>query len=415
MRERQRAFEAFDGSDLRPVRQALAAPPAVLPAHLDPSRAVAVIGDLYATIAAPESWPEVIDRFCDLTGARGAISGVFDVHQPAVHRHSASTSMTAGELLDLLDVATEERADRFRQLYALAPQSLMLFPDPEGRGGAEADGFIRFLQEKFDLHSIVSANANPTKSWFDYCSFFFGPDDETGQTQAQATISYLLPHIAKANAACRPLDLLRRRFSAALAALDRLAHGVAIITPEAEIIAANKAMETILEDCDGLQRAADGRLTVADADAAPAFAEWAAEISDAARASRIADGDWISVPRRSGLADYVVEAAPFIDTSAGEMNARFRGAILFCIDPETPTMLTAEGLSLAYGFTPAEKTTSRNLLSGQTNRQIAEALTVSVETVKSHAKALYAKTNTRNRADFIRLAAHVSPQVLDPD
>jgi DNA-binding NarL/FixJ family response regulator len=48
------------------------------------------------------------------------------------------------------------------------------------------------------------------------------------------------------------------------------------------------------------------------------------------------------------------------------------------------------------------------LTTGATNREIAEALHVSAETVKKHAAALYRKLGVRNRTEAAQLAPELS-------
>ena len=48
------------------------------------------------------------------------------------------------------------------------------------------------------------------------------------------------------------------------------------------------------------------------------------------------------------------------------------------------------------------------LTTGATNREIAEALHVSAETVKKHAAALYRKLGVRNRTEAAQLAPEIA-------
>lgn len=53
-----------------------------------------------------------------------------------------------------------------------------------------------------------------------------------------------------------------------------------------------------------------------------------------------------------------------------------------------------------YGITPRESEVVREIYKGKTNREIADKLFVTVQTVKDHTHRIYLKTNLRNRAQL---------------
>jgi len=64
------------------------------------------------------------------------------------------------------------------------------------------------------------------------------------------------------------------------------------------------------------------------------------------------------------------------------------------------------------GLTPREKEVLLQLLEGKTNQQIADALFISVTTVKTHLAHLQEKTGTQNRFALARWAS--SPGMISP-
>jgi DNA-binding CsgD family transcriptional regulator len=67
--------------------------------------------------------------------------------------------------------------------------------------------------------------------------------------------------------------------------------------------------------------------------------------------------------------------------------------------PKQPTKAVREALHL----TEAESRLASTLFAGVTLRQAAENLHVSVNTCKSHLKAIYAKTGCRSHADLVKI------------
>jgi DNA-binding NarL/FixJ family response regulator len=73
--------------------------------------------------------------------------------------------------------------------------------------------------------------------------------------------------------------------------------------------------------------------------------------------------------------------------------------------------LSLEGSDL---LTPREADVLELLQDGQTNAQIAHALSIGVETVRTHARNIYRKLGISSRRDLARLAARPEPIVVAP-
>jgi DNA-binding CsgD family transcriptional regulator len=65
-------------------------------------------------------------------------------------------------------------------------------------------------------------------------------------------------------------------------------------------------------------------------------------------------------------------------------------------------------------LTPTERRVAELAASGLTNRQLAEALFVTVKTVETHLARAYQKLGTRSRAELTRLIGESSPG-YEPD
>ena len=82
-------------------------------------------------------------------------------------------------------------------------------------------------------------------------------------------------------------------------------------------------------------------------------------------------------------------------------------AVLFISDPNTGPADLSEILRTLYGLTPAESRLAEQIVSGLSLREAADLNEVSHETVRSQAKAIFAKTGVRRQADLIRLMSSI--------
>jgi DNA-binding CsgD family transcriptional regulator len=132
----------------------------------------------------------------------------------------------------------------------------------------------------------------------------------------------------------------------------------------------------------------------------------------AARLERREARTTLEVPRRTGAEPYLVDVAPLRD-DGGEVGGAFRGVLLVTIDPERRELLGIEGLARSYALSPAETLVCRMLAQGMTLREIADVRGVTLDTVKTQARSIYAKTRTRNRRELVRRACSIVPPLLD--
>lgn len=72
-------------------------------------------------------------------------------------------------------------------------------------------------------------------------------------------------------------------------------------------------------------------------------------------------------------------------------------------------IISSEFFTRCYGVTQAERRLLQTLAEGRTVSEAGQALNVSLNTVKSHLKSLFAKTGTNRQAELIRLVLNTTP------
>ncbi len=109
--------------------------------------------------------------------------------------------------------------------------------------------------------------------------------------------------------------------------------------------------------------------------------------------------------------DVQVWAAPL----SGSEGSDSASAIVMIIDPNQPTPAPEPLLKSLYGLTTKECCLVSALLNGQTIDEYCESCHVSANTVRTHLKSIYRKTNTNRQVDLVRLLsrlfANLSPAV----
>lgn len=181
---------------------------------------------------------------------------------------------------------------------------------------------------------------------------------------------------------------------AALGALNLLAVGVVLVEDSGRILIANRVAQQILERGDGLS-VSGGRLSAACSQDHAALGRSIAAASNASPSSAA-----LACGRPSGrrALSVVVKA---LRRHARPDQPGF--AAVFITDPDQEVAAEAQDLASLYGLTPAEARLAARLARGMSPAQAAGALGLTVNTVRTHLKRIFSKTETRRQSDLVRL------------
>ena len=78
------------------------------------------------------------------------------------------------------------------------------------------------------------------------------------------------------------------------------------------------------------------------------------------------------------------------------------GAVVFVSDPAALVLPEASRLTDLYGLTPAQAGVARELATGKSSKEVARALNVSPETVRSLTRDVDQKMRIHSQADLVR-------------
>jgi DNA-binding CsgD family transcriptional regulator/PAS domain-containing protein len=216
----------------------------------------------------------------------------------------------------------------------------------------------------------------------------------------------LAPHLRRAHRAQRRVVAAADGLRLLQAALETMGVGVLGLGADLRIVLANPEAERILAQGDGL-RQARGRLAIA---APGAEATLAAAVGAALSDRHDGAGPHLAVPRRSGAPDVMLHVCP---RGVGRKLRLPPGvAAVLVTDPLRPVaMPDAAALAARFGLTAAEAEVARLAATGRGMPFVAHVLGVSVNTARTHLKAVYAKTGFRHQAELARRIATDFPPV----
>lgn len=231
----------------------------------------------------------------------------------------------------------------------------------------------------------------------DNVTFLVAGDGSRFETAARAAVfAALIPHVQQALHIEQRLHGRVLNAEDAERAADSIQRGLVLLDRGGAVIHANAAAEAILEHSDGLSRRG-GRLRIEETSGRTRLQ---AAISAAATPGGSTDpaAQWVLCNRPSGKRPYLLHVLPAAD-----------GAVLtVVVDLDLPVKPPADVLRRIYGLTRAESDVAVRILGGKGLAPIAEELSVSLTTVRTHLQRIFDKTGTHRQAELVRLLLTLS-------
>ncbi|GFG52910.1 hypothetical protein CQY20_27780 [Mycolicibacterium agri] len=219
-----------------------------------------------------------------------------------------------------------------------------------------------------------------------------------GTEERVSLVRALVPHMQHALRIGARLADADHRYRDLVAALDAVSDGIAIVGRDGRILHLNPAAESMVAARDGLC-VVSGLLRASVAHADHALGR-AVQRALAGHGPDTATGDCVSIPRSFGQRPYVVRVVP---TSAEAHGMAAPSALIVIVDPEHEPVPDSAALRRLYGLTKTEAEVALRVLDGTGVAPIAEQLSISVSTVRTHLKHVFHKTGTHRQAELVRL------------
>lgn len=239
------------------------------------------------------------------------------------------------------------------------------------------------------------------------CSFYRPRDQENFTEDERRKLALLVPHLSRALGVMTRLRLSDLKVASSLSALDRLPTAVLLLSGTGDALFANRTASAMLAGSDALRIEPGagsrglGRLVArsagVDREIARALSS-ARAVDDAFHFSSV-----IKVPGRVAGQEWLVQLSRVGLGSAFSAEGQVPEVIAFLTDPRRPLDLAPAVLCRTYGLTPAEARTAIAATGGGSLEELAERLSLTINTVKSQLKQVYPKTGVGTRAELVRL------------
>lgn len=369
----------------------------------DDERLSCLIGDIYDAALDAALWPDVLREVASFVGGQAAgLLSKDSVSKIGIVTYHAGVDPHYLRLY----AETYCKFDPMAALHFFDVEQVVSIPEliplDEFRQG-------RFYREWVQPQSwLDAANTVLDKSVTSYAYLSIIRDEAAGMVDddMRRRMRLVIPHVRRAVLIGRAIDLKTAEAASLADALDGLRAGMFLIDATGRIVHANAAGHVILRADDYL-RAAGGRLLANE----PHINGTLRDTFSAVGAGDAAlGGKGIAVPlvARDGTR-HVAHVLPLTSGARGRARTAYAAtAALFVHTAALETPSPPEAIAKAYRLTPTELRVLLAIVEIGGVPEVAEALGVAAETVKTHLGRLYEKTAARRQADLVKLVAGFS-------
>ena len=215
-------------------------------------------------------------------------------------------------------------------------------------------------------------------------------------------LHFLLPHLHRAFKLHLQFSALKAQSLGLEAALDVLPTGVILLGSTGKVMTMNRAASALILEADGLLATRDGLRAERQAESALLVRAIQQAILESSR-NDIPVGATVLVSRRTRSPLQILVSPIRNSTLSAIFTTQPIAAIAFVIDPSRQHRPTHDILRALFGLTPAECRVALLLGDGHAPKAIAGMLGVSIDTIRSQMKSIFAKTDVKRQSELIRV------------
>ncbi len=344
-----------------------------------------LVDAIYEAGAIPELWPSVLDKLADLVGARG---GNIICARPGGQQIRASSpriEQVAREFEARGWGARNSRLDR----YLARPPHAGFLTDSDLHSEEELRTLPVYAEFLVPRGAAAGAATLVRGAMDDALAITMeGFADHAGSRAAVPMLDALRPHLARAATLSGRLAMERAR--AAVEALAMIGTPAAMLDTQGRLLIANALFEPAIGKSVLDLRS---RLKLLDARSDKGFSE--------ALARLLAKQEGSSIAIDLGSRRAAMHLLP-VRGHARDIFSSATGLLIFS-DAADGRLPQQDLLQALFDLTPSEARIAREIAQGSGITAVAAAAGLSRETVRSHLKAVFEKTNTRRQSELAML------------
>jgi DNA-binding CsgD family transcriptional regulator len=357
-----------------------------------------LIASVYDAALNPADWPQLAQ----------ALARAFDAESSAIFQLNLAQGSAA-----LLGITGNFDAKAMSEYEAYYHQkdlwAIALSKSPTGRAmlGTEVVGEAEFLDsevyndfaKRIEMFWSVASVMVLEKQFMGAIGIHRPHSAHPFEADDKHHLDMLLPHLSRAMLLHRRLQGLTQGRQLVLDALEKLSVGMIAVDAQSTVLFANPTAERLLREGLGLT-CRQGCLGATDPTKEGELRRLIQQAGLAAFGRSGEAGGVLAVPRPGGrpLSLLICPLRP----QALSFGPSIPAALLIFGDPDASPSAPMQALIELYGLTPAEARLMAALVDGERLEDYADRQQISINTVRTQSKQIFAKTGHGRQADLIR-------------
>lgn len=286
----------------------------------------------------------------------------------------------------------------------IPPDRAILLDELDNPQGIEDSTFYRDLIEPTGIRYILAINIVPSDQADLMLKLRIARHRDQGNFERKDldVVNSLIDHFKLALRFLDQMAIKQIERNAFADAINQFMLGTLILDRQGRIVASNRVARDTIEQHQALSNAG-GVLTINDKAANRHLYEALAEIGKDAPGERSIPTTITVDPGDCQALGLMVRPVRPEDTLTHPVHAH---AVVFISDPQGTPEVSVQTLKELFGFTGSEARVAAYLANGHTLNEAAEALSISINTAKSHARNIYEKTGVNKQTKFIQLVSN---------
>jgi DNA-binding CsgD family transcriptional regulator/PAS domain-containing protein len=366
-----------------------------------------IIDRIYACVLEPESWPGLLRLISSAGENAGSSIVLYDRwggERSRVFEHGVDQSHLRLYFENLTAIKLPGNARAVSPPVGDITTMTMLCGERESM---EHDFYVRWVKPSGfrDMIGVLVLKSGKRRAWFSVArtaiqSHYVKADLEF--------IDWLSPHICRAFTVADALEFQASRIEQLEQTVDALSTGV-FLTDRGGITYMNGSARKLV-DSNRTLKLKNNRLTAAKSRAADML-EHAVADSLQGKAPAKCGSHMVAIQGEDGEG-LLASVLPLKWRDAQNPLAGMPGsAAIFVQDASQPAQIAGVAFAKLYGLTPAELRVSLEIAQGQSVQELTEVLGISVNTIKTHLKHIFAKTGVTRQGELARLVMMSTPPV----
>jgi DNA-binding CsgD family transcriptional regulator len=358
-------------------------------------RLLAIGSGLGDAVVDPAMWPNILEQICAAAGATGAALLRSDIETPDIPR----TASTVESFKHYFAAGWHTRNTLAQRGFPLLGRGQKVISDQDVVTPEE--------MRRLDFYNELLVPFG--FQWFAGIGFAAGsalwgvlilraPQQGPFEESEKRVLAWLSPLLTETATLSKAVG--RTALSGVSNALHRLGHPALALDRQGFVLGANESAERIFDDEICVRNRC---LMVRDQEARSALADFVDQLRTTSGAAPLPAAP--IVVRRAGKQPLVIRVLP-VD---GAARTPFLGArvLLIFSDLEKKSPPPSAVLARTFRLSPAEARLASLMATGVSVAQAAEQFGVSLDTIRTQMKAIYAKTGTRRQSELVSLLSRL--------